>query len=251
MARYVFCPWPPPERAQKGGKNVVDIISKRTDEWSRERELKGKEGYTFVFWMENQGNWVQGGEPQEGKITLKDGDQVYIKGHHQAGLGFISDITKQEDDEIANLSKIAKKAFVEKYGLLRPGGNKAEQQRLLEHRLLERVRTLRPEDLARRFFDCFQAPKTWVGKVKFYNCSSGANGGASFAKPAADRLRALWPNATYIGYAEALQQEYGDYNPDDQKEQLRKMLEELPPNIERRKLGAETHTPARDLQIRL
>jgi len=64
MARYVFSPWMP---ERKGGKDVAEIISKRTAAWNEERTKKGKETYTYVGWM-----------PEEmAKIVLKDSESVY------------------------------------------------------------------------------------------------------------------------------------------------------------------------------
>jgi hypothetical protein len=209
MAKYVFCPWMPP--TLEGVKNVAKTIHERTKGWTKAREKKGKEGYTFVCWMGKKDTCSIDGQPPQGKVTLKDDDQVYIKGHHQAGASFISDITKQEEDE----SEGTFKAIM-----------------------------LKPEDLAWRFFDCFDAPITWLGKIKFYNCSSGRDGGASFAKPAADRLRAYLPIATYIGYKLDLSQLYTKYSVpeselEEEKASLRAMLlnTHTSPIIERRKVG--------------
>jgi hypothetical protein len=210
MAKYVFCPWPPTN-------SVAKTIRERTKEWTKERAAKGKEGYDFVCWM---GKTVQ----VHTKIGLMDDDQVYIKGHHQQGEGFISDVTKQEEAEIQ------KSQDQERHGKFY-------------------ATKLKPEDLAWRFFDCFEAPITWLGKIKFYNCSSGANGGASFAKPAADRLRAYFPLATYIGYRMDLSQGYTNYNVDERelpegKQEVRSLQrllgEKVPPIQERRKQGVKS-----------
>jgi hypothetical protein len=94
--------------------------------------------------------------------------------------------------------------------------------------------------------------KTFTGKIKFFNCSSGVNGGASFAKPAADLMRAFWPQAIYIGYTDDLLQEYGDY--DDGLNALRAAAAALDGSVwtaPRRKLGKTTGMAAKDLQIRL
>ena len=77
------------------------------------------------------------------------------------------------------------------------------------------------------------------------------NGGASFAKKAADMLRAHFPRAIYIGYEDDVQQTYGDYCPDDEKEQLRKLWAGEDPRLERRKLGKRTGKRAKELQIHL
>jgi hypothetical protein len=292
MAKYVFCPWPRPlsevgvnsepahDEDLKGVKirsvadikNVASIVAQRTAGWNKERTKKGKAGYTTVYWTsETKPPHILSLKADEvpltalGKIWLTGDDQVYIEGHHQENLDFISDITKEEDDLIAKRNQALKKGFVEQYGRplptrplpTRPLPPKA---RAVAPRLLERARKLMPEDLARRFRDCFQASPEFTGKIKFYNCSSGYNGGASFAKPAADRLRASWPKAKYIGYTEPLSQKYGDYSPSE-FDSLQALLAnsglagtetmaegERP---ERRKLGLTSRKPAKELQIHL
>lgn len=194
------------------GKSVADVICKRTDKWNAERAKKNKEQYTYVGWM-----------PEDmPKITLSGSDQVYIKGHHQAGLGFISDINAEEEEQ-----KVGKKKLT-----------------------VQAIR-LEPKDLAARFCHCFAGEVGFTGKVKFFNCSSGVNGGASFAKKAAVMLRAHFPKATYIGYEDKLSMGYGDYNPDSEDEQLRKLLRQEEPSLERRKMGTTTGERAKSLHIKL
>jgi len=169
-----------------------------------------------------------GGQYHDGKITLQNNDQVYIKGHHQAGLDYIVDITRQEDADAKEKGTLG-------------------------------ARKLYPGELVRRFCHCFQPSPTFTGKIKLFNCSSGVNGGESFAKPAASLLRAFWPKATYIGYTDVLLQQYGNYSvPDSElgdKGKLRALLrslgDEVPPIIERRKLGKNTGVRAKNLQIEI
>lgn len=227
MARYAFSAWIPDRQR---GKDVSEIISTRSDEWSEERKTKGKEGYTFVCWMGGEGQLMVGQKPAAKKISLKSDDQVYIMGHHKAGLDFIVDIDHEEQEE--KRGKTAKKQY--------------------------KAIKLQPEDLVLRFHECFHGSKSFTGKIKFFNCSSGVNGGVSFAKPAADRMRAFWPKAQYIGYEDVLLQQYGDYTPpDDGLGDLRALLsgfegyEPQRPQPERRKLGKTTGKRAKHLQIRL
>jgi hypothetical protein len=278
MARYVFCPWAYPERKTRGVIDVVDLIQKRTDQWSSERKKKDKQEYTFVFWMENKGNWVINDAPREGKITLHRVDQVYIKGHHGTGLGFISDMTKTEDDHIGERNREIEKdnlrvrsanrrveeenEFIKEMNKLNRATNKTIKEKDERAKLkkltpltpvtplIPTMRQLDPAELVRRFHDCFHASSTFTGKIKFFNCSSGVNGGASFAKPAAGLMRALWPKATYIGYKDDLQQQYDDYYPHGSvkdNDPTVKSSEES----ERRKLGMTTGKRAKDLQIKL
>jgi hypothetical protein len=226
MTRYVFSAWMP---ERQSGKDVAEIIGKRTDEWSEERKKKNKEGYTFVCWMGEEGLCLVGQKPADKKITLKSDDQVYIMGHHKAGLSFIADIDAEEQEE-----KRSKQSDKKKY----------------------KATKLTPEELLRRFHHCFHRSKSFIGKIKFFNCSSGVNGGASFAKPAADKMRAFWPKARYIGYEDVLYQQYGDYSPpDDGLGDLRALLVGLdgfqPERSERRKLGKTTGKRAKQLQIYL
>ena len=114
-------------------------------------------------------------------------------------------------------------------------------------KIIHRTRPMRPLDpaeLARRFSDCFEASPTFTGKIKFFNCGSGVNGGASFAKPAAGLLRAYFPDALYIAYEDDLLQAYGNYYPDGPSTR-----DSEEPKTERRKLGATTHKRAKDLQV--
>jgi hypothetical protein len=294
MARYVFCPWAYPERKTRGVIDVVDLIQKRTDQWSSEREKKGKQEYTFVFWMENQGNWVIDGAPQEGKIALHRADQVYIKGHHGRGVGFISDMTQKEDDHIGELNRDIEKdnRRVRRENRLVKEENKViretnkvirEENKVIRETnkiiretnkftkekdvpakpkkltpvtpvtpltpLVPTVRQLDPAELVRRFHHCFHRSKAFTGKIKFFNCSSGVNGGISFAKPTAGLMRAFWPNATYIGYEDDLQQQYGDYHPHGSVKDTDPTGSSEEP--ERRKLGMTTGKRAKDLQIKL
>lgn len=168
MKRYVFSPW---MRELPVGKRVTDIIEKRTGEWNKERRKKGKEEYSFVYW-----------EPKNNsQVKLEAADQVYIKGHHKAGLDFISDINVEEMEQ-----------------KLRAGKPKEVVQ----------AKKLKPEDLAGRFSHSFEASDAFTGKIKFFNCSSGVNEGKSFAKIAADRLRAFFPKAQYIGIRTFVMQIY-------------------------------------------
>ena len=165
------------------------------------------------------------------KIILQNNDQVYIKGHHQSGLDFISDITKKEDERIRR----------ENRGILK--ANEHAELKKIIHRTRP-MRPLDPAELARRFSDCFEASPTFTGKIKFFNCGSGVNGGASFAKPAAGLLRAYFPDALYIAYEDDLLQAYGNYYPDGPSTR-----DSEEPKTERRKLGATTHKRAKDLQV--
>jgi hypothetical protein len=177
------------------GKSVAEIILRRTNEWNGERALKGKDGYTFVCF-----------QPEEiEKIKLSGDDQVYIKGHHAAGADVISDFNSWSQTQTQRGQTVDVAAT-----------------------------TLDPKQLTRRLHHCFHRSSTFSGKIKFFNCSSGANGGASFAKIAASRMRAYWPKAMYIGYSEPLEQSYGDYT--DEVVQLRALMNGSAP-IERRKLG--------------
>ena len=216
---------------RQSGKDVAEIIGTRSKEWSEERQAKGKEGFTFVCWMGGERQFFLGTKSMEKKITLKSVDQVYIMGHHRAGLKFIADIDHQEQEE-----KRGKQAAKQKYEAIK----------------------LTPRELVRRFHHCFHRSSSFTGKIKFFNCSSGVNGGVSFAKPAADRKRAFWPKAAYIGYEDVLYQRYGDYNPPSEFDDLRALLVGLEgfgeieqPRPERRKLGVNTGKRAKHLQIHL
>jgi hypothetical protein len=191
------------------GKSIAELIQTRTNEWNRERAAKGKSGYTFVCYQPEAMD----------KISLSGDDQVYIKGHHGAGAAFISDFDSWSQTQTQRGQKVEVAAT-----------------------------TLDPKKLTRRLHHCFHRSKSFKGKIKFFNCSSGANGGASFAKLAAVRMRAFWPQAEYIGYSETLLQRYGDYT--DELASLRALLNDLPAPIERRKLGA-SGAPARTLQVPL
>lgn len=207
MARYIFSAWMP-EGAR--GKSIAEIILARSNEWNQERRAKGKEGYIYVGWQPEKMD----------KIKLSADDQVYIKGHHSAGLAFISDISSSEQ-------------------LQRHRGNE----------VTFKATRLDPKKLTRRFHHCFHRSDAFKGKIKFFNCSSGVNGGESFARIAAARMRAYWPNAVYLGYADDLQQSYGDYDPppvEDELENLRNLLAKG-----RRKMGKTTGKRASSLQVLL
>ena len=135
------------------------------------------------------------------KITLRNNDQVYIKGHHQSGLNFISDITKREDARIRarNIEIRSKNRRTRKENRRIRKENEHAALKEIVHRT-RAMRPLDPAELTRRFCDCFEASEMFTGKIKFYNCSSGKDGGDSFAKPAAGLLRACFPNALYIAY---------------------------------------------------
>jgi hypothetical protein len=243
MPRYIFSPWDPLVRTD-GKKEVVrdvsTVIVTRKDQWNNERRKKDKEEYTFVCWICDDGFLVNS-RPADEKITLKAGDQVYIKGHHAPGLVFISDVTKQENRAIKEVNK----GIREENRRAREENKKAPKKPRLT-----KMRKLTPEELVRRFHHCFNQSEEFNGKIKFFNCSSGVNGGISFAKPAADIMRALWPRATYIGYEDDLKQEYGDYIADPELFSLKQMLDpDLRP--ERRKLGIHTGKPASQLHITL
>jgi hypothetical protein len=243
MPRYIFSPWDPLVRTD-GKKEVVrdvsTVIVSRKDQWNNERRRKDKGEYTFVCWISEDGFFVNS-RPTDEKITLEAGDQVYIKGHHAAGLDFISDVTKQENRAIKEVNK----GISEENRRAREENKKARKKPRLTT-----MRKLTPQELVRRFHQCFNQSEKFTGKIKFFNCSSGVNGGISFAKPAADRMRAIWPHATYIGYADDLKQEYGDYIANPEMFSLQQMLDpDLRP--ERRKLGTHTGKPAGQLHIQL
>jgi hypothetical protein len=154
---------------------------------------------------------------------------------HSVGLDFISDITRGEENTIKELNQ------------------RIEQQNKQANEnkpLLEGMRSLTPKELVLRFHNCFHRSRNFTGKIKFFNCSSGVNGGASFAKPTADLMRAYWPRAEYIGYKDDLLQEYSDYIANPEVFDLQKQLG-LNPRPERRKLGKTTGMPAKDLHIKL
>jgi hypothetical protein len=243
MPRYIFSPWDPLVRAD-GKKEVVrdvsTVIVTRTDQWNKERRMKNKGEYTFVCWISDDGFLVNN-RPADGKITLKDDDQVYIKGHHAAGLDFISDVTKRENRAIKEVNKGIRKENRRA---------KEENKEAPKKPRLTTMRKLTPEELVRRFQSCFNQSEKFTGKIKFFNCSSGVSGGISFAKPTADRMRAFWPHANYIGYEDDLKQEYGDYIANPEVFSLKQMLQpDLRP--ERRKLGVHTNKPASQLHIPL
>jgi hypothetical protein len=249
MARYVFSPWDPIRKKGDAAEDVAKTIVTRTDAWNEERRKKGKadsELYKSVYWM-GDGGYVEGNVPvlDGKKITLGNSDQVYIKGHHQSGLNFISDITKQEDDRIRERNRGIRrenKRIRKENKRIQLANQHAELKKIM-HRTSP-MRPLDPAELTRRFCDCFEASRTFTGKIKFYNCSSGKGGGNSFAKPAAGLLRAYFPNALYIAYEDDLSQLYGNYYPDGPPT---KDSEEQKP--ERRKLGTTTHKRAKDLQV--
>jgi hypothetical protein len=183
------------------GKSVAEIIAKRTAEWNKERTAKGKDGYTFVCW-----------QPEEmDKIKLSGDDQIYIKGHHGAGAAFISDFDSWNQQQVQGGQAVVVAAT-----------------------------TLDPKKLTSRLHHCFHRSTSFKGTIKFFNCSSGVNGGASFAKLAADRMRSFWPKAAYIGYAAPLAQGYGDYTvpANSELQSLQWLLNGTPAPVERRKLGS-------------
>jgi hypothetical protein len=131
-----------------------------------------------LVFVEGKGRDVKRTEDENEKILLTGEDQVYIQGHHLKGLDYIADVDPEElKKSEGELTVIA----------------------------------LGPHQLTRRFCDCFQSSETFTGKIKFYNCQSGVDGGALFARPAATMLRASFPNALYIGYKGTLSQAYGNY----------------------------------------
>lgn len=191
------------------GKSIAELIQARTNEWNRERAAKSKPGYTFVCYQP---------EKME-KIKLTGDDQVYIKGHHGPGARIISDFDSWNQTQVHRGQQVVVTAT-----------------------------TLDPKRLTRRLHHCFHRSKSFAGKIKFFNCSSGVNGGASFAKIAADRMRAFWPKASYIGYDATLLQRYGDYT--DELASLRALLAGTPAPIERRKLAPDGRR-AKSLQVPL
>ena len=149
MPKYVFCPWARPSEgsAEEGSAkpgHIADKIFELTKGWNLEREKKSKVGYILVCWEGVAkrpliiGRGSRGKRTEDGKILLTDEDQVYIEGHHEEGKGYITAIHAEESGS---------------------------------------AYALPPAALARRFEDCFEASSTFTGKIKFYNCSSGVNGG--------------------------------------------------------------------------
>jgi hypothetical protein len=240
MAKYVFSPWDPIRKKGDTAEDVAQTIATRTKEWNEERRKKGKkesELYIPVYWT-GDGGYVVGNKPVDDgkKITLQDGDQIYIKGHYQAGLTFIADITKREDERIRKQNQGIRRENrrIRKENKRIQQANEPAELKKIIHRTRP-MRPLDPAELARRLSGCFEASETFNGKIKFYNCSSGVDGGEGFAKPAAGLLRACWPDALYIGYQDDLSQQYGDYHAEQK--------------TERRKLGMKTRKRAKDLQV--
>jgi hypothetical protein len=169
MAKYIFCAWAVPDSSIFSTK-ILDTVPKVTADWNLDREDK----FTAVYWTGTQ----KSPSKMTRKISLKADDQVYILGHHEAGTGYITDVSAEEIDKLG-------------------GGFKPC--------------ALPPGELAKRFSECFTADPGFTGKIKFYNCESGVKSGASFAKPAAGLLRANFPNALYIGYSKKVSQVYGEF----------------------------------------
>lgn len=101
MAKYVFCPWAPPVKAS-AKSDIARTVFNLTKGWNEERAAKGKAGYTLVFWagVTQPPLVIENDNPSEdGKIMLTGEDQVYILGHHLAGLGYIADVDPRDAKE--------------------------------------------------------------------------------------------------------------------------------------------------------